>query len=136
MKAVQVSKTGGPEVLELRDLPTPHPQPNEAVVQVIAIGVNFIDVYYREGRYPAKLPFVVGQEAAGIVTEVGGDVQSLKPGAHVAYAGVLGACLRGVCRGACRPAGHLARWFRLSKCRRTDAAGYDRALPHQEHLSA
>jgi NADPH:quinone reductase len=91
MKAVQVSKTGGPEVLELRDLRTPRPQPNEAVVQLKAIGVNFIDVYYREGRYPAKLPFVVGQEAAGIVTEVGSDVQSLKPAAHVAYTGVLGA---------------------------------------------
>jgi NADPH2:quinone reductase len=58
---------------------------------VKAIGLNFIDVYFREGRYPAKLPFVDGQEAAGIVREVGSDVKSLKPGDRVAYTGVLGA---------------------------------------------
>ena len=65
MKAIQVSKVGAPEVLTLRDLPVPTPKPNEAVVQIKASGVNFIDVYFREGRYPAALPFVNGQEAAG-----------------------------------------------------------------------
>jgi NADPH2:quinone reductase len=91
MKAIQVQKTGGPEVLMLVDLPVPKPKPNEAIVQIKAVGVNFIDVYFREGRYPAALPFVDGQEAAGVVSEVGTDVKALKPGDRVAYTNVLGA---------------------------------------------
>lgn len=90
MKAIQVSQTGGPEVLALVDAPEPKPKPNEAVVQVKAAGVNFIDVYFREGRYPAQLPFINGQEAAGVVTEVGGEVKTFKPGDRVAYTGALG----------------------------------------------
>jgi NADPH:quinone reductase len=90
MKAIQVQKTGGPEVLTFVDLPLPKPKPNEAVVKIAAAGVNFIDVYFREGRYPSPLPFVDGQEAAGTVNEVGGEVKSLKPGDRVAYTGVLG----------------------------------------------
>jgi NADPH2:quinone reductase len=90
MKAIQVQKTGGPEVLTLVDLPVPKPKANEAVVKISAIGVNFIDVYFREGRYPSPLPFVDGQEAAGTVGEVGSDVKSLKPGDRVAYTGVIG----------------------------------------------
>ncbi len=90
MKAIQVAKTGGPEVLTLVDLPVPKPKPNEAVVKIAAAGVNFIDVYFREGRYPASLPFVDGQEAAGVVTEVGSEVKSLQSGDHVAYCGTLG----------------------------------------------
>lgn len=90
MKAIQVQKTGGPEVLTLVDLPVPKPKANEAVVKIAAIGVNFIDVYFREGRYPATLPFVDGQEAAGTVTEVGSDVKSVKAGDRVAYTGVIG----------------------------------------------
>jgi NADPH2:quinone reductase len=91
MKAIQVQKTGGPEVLTLADLPVPQPKPNEALVKIAASGVNFIDVYFREGRYPAPLPFIDGQEAAGMVTEIGSDVKSLKPGDRVAYTGVMGA---------------------------------------------
>src|ERR1041385_3579139 len=91
MKAIQVQKTGGPEVLTLVDLPVPKPKANEAVVKLAATGVNFIDVYFREGRYPVPLPFVDGQEAAGTVSEVGSDVKSLKPGDRVAYTGVMGA---------------------------------------------
>ena len=90
MKAIQVQKTGGPEALTVVDIPAPKPKPNEAVVKIAAAGVNFIDVYFREGRYPAPLPFVDGQEAAGVVTEVGADVKSLKPGDRVAYTGILG----------------------------------------------
>jgi NADPH:quinone reductase len=90
MKGIQVAKTGGPEVLTLVDLPVPKPKPNEAIVKIAAAGVNFIDVYFREGRYPAPLPFVDGQEGAGTVTEVGSDVKSLKAGDRVAYTGVLG----------------------------------------------
>src|SRR5260370_35280774 len=80
MKAIQVSQVGGPEALTLVDLPTPEPKLNEALVQIKAAGVNFIDVYFREGRYPAPLPFVVGVEAAGVVTAVGSEVKSVKTG--------------------------------------------------------
>ncbi len=90
MKAVQVATTGGPEVLKLVDLPIPEPKPHEAVVQIKAAGVNFIDVYYREGRYPAALPFIVGQEAAGVVISIGRDVDTIKSGDRVAYTGVQG----------------------------------------------
>jgi NADPH:quinone reductase len=91
MKAIQIQKTGGPEALTLVDLPVPKPKANEAVVKIAAIGVNFIDVYFREGRYPSALPFVDGQEAAGTVTEVGSEVKTVKPGDRVAYTGVIGA---------------------------------------------
>src|ERR1051325_10437626 len=90
MRAIQVQKTGGPEALTLVDLPVPQPKPNEAVVKIAAIGVNFIDVYFREGRYPSPLPFIDGQEAAGSVSEVGSEVKSVKAGDRVAYTGVLG----------------------------------------------
>jgi NADPH2:quinone reductase len=86
MKAIQLKQTGGPEVLELVDVPLPQPKPNEAVVKVSASGVNFIDIYQREGRYKVPLPFVLGQEGAGSVTAVGSDVQSVKVGSRVAYA--------------------------------------------------
>ena len=90
MKAIQVATVGGPEALTLVDVPVPEPKPNEALVQIKAAGVNFIDVYFREGRYPAPLPFINGQEAAGIVVAVGADVTNLKLGDRVAYTGALG----------------------------------------------
>src|ERR1700676_1245391 len=90
MKAIQVKQTGGPEVLLLVDLPIPQPKPNEAVVKVAASGVNFIDIYQREGRYSVQLPFVLGQEGAGRVTAVGPEVKSVKPGDRVAWTSVLG----------------------------------------------
>ena len=90
MKAIQVSQAGGPEVLALVDAAIPELKPNEALVQIKAAGVNFIDVYFREGRYPAPLPFINGQEAAGVIVEVGADVTTFKPGERVAYVGRLG----------------------------------------------
>jgi NADPH2:quinone reductase len=90
MKAIQVARVGAPEALTLVELPVPDPKPNEALVQIKAAGVNFIDVYFREGRYPAPLPFINGQEAAGIVVAVGSDVTTLRLGDRVAYTGVLG----------------------------------------------
>src|SRR5579859_329601 len=90
MKAIQVKNPGGPEALELVDLPVPQPKPNEAVVKLAASGVNFIDVYFREGRYKAALPLVLGQEGAGVVTAVGADVKSVKVEDHVAWTGLLG----------------------------------------------
>lgn len=90
MRAIQVSKVGGPEVLTLVDVPIPIPKSDEAVVQIKAAGVNFIDVYYREGRYPAPLPFINGQEAAGVVTGIGSEVKNVKLGDRVGYTGVRG----------------------------------------------
>jgi NADPH2:quinone reductase len=91
MKAIEVQKPGGPEALTLVDIPAPKPKPNEVGVKVAAAGVNFIDVYIREGRYPSPLPFIMGLEASGIVTEIGADVKSFKPGDRVAYTGIPGA---------------------------------------------
>jgi NADPH:quinone reductase len=90
MKAIQIQRTGGPEVLQCVELPPPRPQANEAVVKIAAAGVNFIDIYLREGRYPAALPFIDGQEASGVVSEVGGAAEPWKIGDRVAYTGVLG----------------------------------------------
>src|ERR1700676_128458 len=90
MQAIEVQTPGGPEVLTLVDLPIPKPKANEVVVKISAAGVNFIDVYVREGRYSTPLPFVNGQEAAGTVSEVGSEVKSLKAGDRVAYTSILG----------------------------------------------
>src|SRR5215471_15803827 len=91
MKAIQVKQTGGPEVMELVDLPVPELKANEAVVKLAASGVNFIDVYQREGRYKVPLPFTPGQEGAGKVVSVGRDVKRVKTGDRVAWTSVLGA---------------------------------------------
>jgi NADPH:quinone reductase len=90
MQAIQILATGGPEVLTLRDLPTPTPGPGEALVRLEASGVNFIDVYFREGRYPAKLPYTLGQEAAGTVVATGNNVTAVKAGDRVAWCAIPG----------------------------------------------
>ncbi|MFZ0480129.1 MAG: quinone oxidoreductase [Terriglobales bacterium] len=90
MKAIQVKQTGGPEVMQLVDLPVPQPKSNEAVVKIAAAGVNFIDVYNREGRYKQQVPFVLGQEAAGTVSSIGSDVRGIAVGDRVAYTMSLG----------------------------------------------
>jgi len=90
MKAIQIKQTGGPEVMELADVPVPQPKSNEIVVKIKAAGVNFIDVYNREGRYKAPLPLVLGQEGAGTVIAIGSDSHGFSVGDPVAYASVLG----------------------------------------------
>jgi NADPH2:quinone reductase len=90
MKAIQVKHVGGAEVLTLAELSVPEAKGSEAVVKIAAAGVNFIDVYYREGRYQAVVPFVPGQEAAGEVVAVGPDVTDIKVGDRVAYTMVMG----------------------------------------------
>ena len=90
MKAIQVKQPGGPEALEFVDLPIPQPKSREAVAKIAASGVNFIDVNLREGRYKVPLPFVVGQEAAGVVSSVGSEVKLVKSGDRVAWSGILG----------------------------------------------
>lgn len=90
MKAIQVKKVGGPEALEVVDISVPQPKANEVVVKVAAAGVNFIDVYHREGRYPVALPFVIGLEGAGTVVVVGADEKSVKAGDRVAWTSGMG----------------------------------------------
>ena len=90
MKAIQVKQVGGPEAMELAELPIPQPKTNEAVVKLSASGVNFIDVYFREGRYKAPVPFTLGQEGGGVVTAIGAEAKSVKVGDRVAWTGLLG----------------------------------------------
>ena len=85
MQAIQIFTTGAADVLTFTDLPTPTPGPGEALIRIEASGVNFIDTYFREGRYPAKLPYTLGQEAAGTIVSVAPDVTAFKPGDRVAW---------------------------------------------------
>jgi NADPH2:quinone reductase len=103
MRAIQISKTGGPDVLELAELPIPKPSAGQVLVKIEAAGINFIDTYLREGRYPAQLPFIPGQEAAGVVTEVGECVTGFKAGDRVAWNGTRGT----YAEYACAPASDL-----------------------------
>ncbi len=86
MKAIRVEQHGGPEVLQLREAPTPQPSKGQALVRLEASGVNFIDVYHRTGLYPLPLPFIPGTEGAGVVESVGTEVTEVKTGDRVAYA--------------------------------------------------
>ena len=89
MKAVQLSETGGPEVLRYVDVPDPRPGPGQAVVELKAIGVNYTDVYTRSGlNPPAALPAIPGLEGAGIVAEVGEGTLEVAPGDLVTYSSV------------------------------------------------
>ncbi len=90
MKAIRVQHTGGPEVMEVADVAVPRPKPNEAVVKVAAAGVNAIDGQFRDGSLRTPLPFIPGQEGAGVVTEVGAQAKTVKVGDRVAWSGVLG----------------------------------------------
>ncbi|ORV49820.1 NADPH:quinone reductase [Mycolicibacter engbaekii] len=91
MYAVEVAATGGPEVLNYVEKPQPSPASGQVLIRVEAVGVNFIDTYFRSGIYPAELPFVVGNEAAGTVAEVGAGVTALRVGDRVVTAAATGA---------------------------------------------
>ena len=92
MKAVEISKNGGPEVLELKDIALGKPENDEVTIEHKAIGLNYIDIYHRSGLYPLKLPTGIGAEGAGIIKEVGSNVKEFNLGDKVAYAGTpLGA---------------------------------------------
>ena len=90
MKAIVVDKPGGPEVLAYRESPDPIPGPHQLLVRVAAAGVNFIDIYQREGLYTMPLPYTPGLEGAGVVVDVGTSVATFAPGDQVAWAGMLG----------------------------------------------
>ena len=84
MKAIQVHQTGGPEVLQYNDVPTPEPGEGEVLVKIAATGINFVDIYIRTGLYKRPVPFISGSEAAGVVESVGSGVTEFKTGDHVA----------------------------------------------------
>ena len=92
MKAIRVEKQGGPEVLKLVDIaPIEAPGPGQAVVRILAAGVNFVDVGQRRGTYPRQVPFTPGVEGAGLVESVGKGVRNVKPSDRVAFTGLPGA---------------------------------------------
>src|SRR5580658_7653334 len=90
MKAIRMHHTGGPEVMELEEVPVRPAKATEAVVKVSVAGVNAIDGYFRDGRFRTPLPFIPGQEGAGVVTAVGEQAKLVKVGDRVAWSGVLG----------------------------------------------
>jgi len=92
VKAIRAHKTGGPEVLQFEDITLPQPGPGEILIRNRAIGLNFIDTYFRSGLYPApQMPFTLGNESAGDVLAVGPNVTEFKPGDRVAVVAGLGA---------------------------------------------
>ena len=92
MKAVEISKNGGPEVLELKDITLNKPDADEVTIEHKAIGLNYIDTYHRSGLYPLKLPSRIGAEGAGAITHLGSNIKNFKVGDKVSYAGTpLGA---------------------------------------------
>jgi NADPH2:quinone reductase len=91
MKAIRVHETGGPEVLRIEEQPDPVPAPGELLLDVEAIGVNFIEIYQREGQYRLALPLTLGAEAAGVVRSIGSGVSEFKPGDRVVSQSVKGA---------------------------------------------
>ena len=126
MKAIQITQTGGPEVMSIREVPTPVPGPGEVLIRVAASGVNFIDLYVREGRYANPVPFIPGQEASGTIAAVGEGVRSIKEGDRVAWCNPRN--IRGVCIGSCRPCRTHSRAHQLRTGSGGDAAGDDCAL--------
>src|SRR5260370_40988610 len=90
MKAILVSRAGGPEVMELADVPVPLPKAAEAVVKVAAAGVNSIDLYFRDGRFKTPLPFVPGQEGGGVVSALGAELGARGVLERNAWSGTVG----------------------------------------------
>jgi NADPH:quinone reductase len=88
--AIRIRQTGGPEVLQWEEVEVGEPGPGQVKLRQEAAGLNFIDVYHRTGLYPQQLPFTPGVEGAGVVEAVGPDVDHLKPGDRIAYAGPIG----------------------------------------------
>jgi NADPH:quinone reductase len=91
IQAIRIHSPGGPEVMKWEEVPRPEPSQGEALIKQEAIGLNYIDVYFRSGLYKAPtIPLVIGQEGAGTVLAIGPGVTAVKPGDRVAYAGALG----------------------------------------------
>ncbi len=91
IQAIRIHSPGGPEVMKWEEVPRPEPSQGEALIKQEAVGLNYIDVYFRTGLYKAPtIPLVIGQEGAGTVLAIGPGVTAVKPGDRVAYAGALG----------------------------------------------
>ena len=90
MKVVRIHKFGGPEVMQIEDVPTPSPQAGQVLVRLTAAGLNYIDVYQRSGLYPNPLPYTMGLEGSGVVAAVGANVTGFQEGDAVAYTGIPG----------------------------------------------
>ena len=133
-KAVRVHKVGGPEALVYEAVDVPAPGPGEVRIRQHAVGLNFIDVYYRTGLYKAPgLPFIAGNEAAGEVLSVGPGVTNFHPGDRVAYYFNLGgyASERNI---PAEKAGQTARPHHLRAGRGADAEGADGLVPAAQDL--
>jgi NADPH2:quinone reductase len=91
MRAIQIERLGGPDVLVETEVDAPSPGPADVLVAVAAAGVNFVDVYFRTGRYPTRLPFTPGVEAAGTVTAVGDEVTDIGVGDRIGWVQLPGA---------------------------------------------
>jgi NADPH:quinone reductase len=88
MKTVEINKTGGTEVLEIKEITLGNPGPEEVTIEHKAIGLNYIDTYHRSGLYPLKLPTGLGLEGAGVITKVGENVKDFKTGDKISYASI------------------------------------------------
>ena len=87
-RVVKIEKTGGPEVLQIKNIETQEPSPDQVLIETKAIGLNYIDTYHRSGLYPLPLPSGIGMEASGIIKKVGSKVKNLSLGDNIAYAGL------------------------------------------------
>lgn len=91
MRAIQIDRYGGPEVIVRRDLPTPSPEPGEVLIRLAYSGINFMDIHTRQGKYatsrtyPQTLPTTLGIEGAGMIEAIGSDVEDFQVGDRVAY---------------------------------------------------
>jgi NADPH:quinone reductase len=90
MHAIEITETGGPEVLRYVETAQPTPRQGEVLIKAEAIGVNFIDTYFREGKYPRQLPFVIGSEVCGTVAAIGEGVDGFREGDRVVSAAANG----------------------------------------------
>ena len=90
MKAIRIHSHGDASVLRYDDVPEPELKPGQALVAIDAAGLNYIDIYHRTGAYTGPMPITLGQEGAGIVTQVGDGVTSVRPGDRVAWTGIFG----------------------------------------------
>ena len=91
MKAIRIHTFGGPEVMQVEEVPTPSPQAGQVLVRLAAAGLNYIDIYQRSGLYPNSLPYTMGLEGSGVVAAIGPNVTGFKEGDPVAYTGIPGA---------------------------------------------
>ena len=88
IRVVKIEKIGGPEVLKIENINIREPGPDEALIEIKAIGLNYIDTYHRSGSYPLQLPSGIGLEASGIIKKIGSKVKNLSVGDRVAYGGL------------------------------------------------